>query len=222
MLFRDRLYNDAAHIWDHWCDHPFVDGLGKGDLAPERFRYYMIQDYRYLLEYAKIFALGVVKATDENMMRQFASMVSSFLDGEMKIHKAYMKRLGITDAEVAESRTALPNASYTGYMLACAHNYGLPELLTAILSCAWSYELIADELLRRYPSSVAHPFYGEWVSGYSSEEYRENNHLIFNMVEEVLSAQVTSDAHYKRLSEIFVNCSRYEMGFWDMAWNMTE
>ena len=23
-----------------------------------------------------------------------------------------------------------------------------------------------------------------------------------------------------RLTEIFVNCSRYELGFWDMAWEM--
>ena len=27
-------------------------------------------------------------------------------------------------------------------------------------------------------------------------------------------------AEYRRLEEIFVTCSRYELGFWDMAWNL--
>ena len=31
-------------------------------------------------------------------------------------------------------------------------------------------------------------------------------------------AQDCSEADYQRLEEIFVSCSRYELGFWDMAW----
>ena len=27
-------------------------------------------------------------------------------------------------------------------------------------------------------------------------------------------------AEYRRLEEIFVNCSRYELGFWEMAWTL--
>ena len=78
----------------------------------ERFRFYMIQDYRYLLQYAKVFALGIVKAEEEELQRLFAGMVHDTLDGEMKVHKAYMARLGITEEEVA--RTLRPEGEVEG------------------------------------------------------------------------------------------------------------
>ena len=33
-------------------------------------------------------------------------------------------------------------------------------------------------------------------------------------------AENVSDEQLEHLKEIFVNCSRYELGFWDMAWEM--
>jgi len=44
-----------------------------------------------------VFALGVVKARDPELMRTFAKNVDAVLGGEMNIHRAYMKRLGIAD-----------------------------------------------------------------------------------------------------------------------------
>lgn len=51
----------------------------------------MLQDYLYLFEYAKVFALGVVKSRDQELMRTFARNVDEILDGEMKVHRSYMK-----------------------------------------------------------------------------------------------------------------------------------
>ena len=33
-------------------------------------------------------------------------------------------------------------------------------------------------------------------------------------------AEDCTEAEYRRLEEIFVNCSRYELGFWEMAWTL--
>ena len=33
-------------------------------------------------------------------------------------------------------------------------------------------------------------------------------------------AESCTEAEYQRLEEIFVNCSRYELGFWEMAWTL--
>ena len=120
--------------------------LGEGTLDLEKFRYYMIQDYRYLLQYAKVFALGVVKSRDEALMRRFAKMVNDTLDGEMKIHKAYMARLGITEEEVMNTPSHFINSAYTSYMLDEAFRGGVLEVITAVLSCAWSYQYIAAHL----------------------------------------------------------------------------
>ena len=33
-------------------------------------------------------------------------------------------------------------------------------------------------------------------------------------------AERRTEAEYQRLEEIFINCSRYELGFWEMAWTL--
>ena len=101
------LYESVEEIWKSYLCHPFVKQLGEGTLSPDIFRYYMIQDYLYLLEYSKVFALGVVKSKQEKLMRKFASMVHNTLNGEMNIHKIYMERLGISEQEVSEAQQSI-------------------------------------------------------------------------------------------------------------------
>ncbi len=45
-------------------NHPFVVGMGDGTLEKDKFQYYIIQDYLYLLDYAKLYAIGVVKSNE--------------------------------------------------------------------------------------------------------------------------------------------------------------
>ena len=47
--------------------------MGEGTLDQEKFRFYMIQDYFYLIDYSKLFALGAVKATNLEDMGKFSA-----------------------------------------------------------------------------------------------------------------------------------------------------
>lgn len=212
-----RLRQAAAPIWEECLRHPFVTGIGDGTLGVEKFQYFMLQDYLYLFDYARVFALGVVKARDPKLMRTFAENVNAILGGEMNIHRAYMERLGITEDQVFAVKPALDNTSYTHYMLAVAESGGPMEIVAAILACSWSYAEIGQALAKR-PGAADHPFYGEWVRGYASENYAATNQALMALMDEL--AKDATGAQFDRLEEIFVNCSRYEMGFWDMAWEM--
>ena len=111
MKLSNVLYESVKEIWQSYLQHPFVKGLGDGTLPEDAFRFYMLQDYLYLLEYSKVFALGVVKSKEEKLMRRFAKMVHNTLDGEMNIHKTYMKRLGISEQEIQNAKQSLANRS---------------------------------------------------------------------------------------------------------------
>ena len=212
-----QLRNAAASIWEDCLNHPFVTGIGDGTLAVEKFQYFMLQDYLYLFDYARVFALGVVKARDPELMRTFAANVDAILGGEMKIHKAYMKRLGISEEQVFAVKPALDNLSYTNYMLSIASNGTPMEIVAAILACSWSYAEIGQALVA-VPGAAEHPFYGEWIQGYASEDYAATNQALIELMDS-LAADATED-QIAYLTEIFVNCSRYELGFWDMSWRM--
>lgn len=212
-----RLHNAAASIWEDCLKHPFVTGIGDGTLAVEKFRHFMLQDYLYLFDYARVFALGVVKARDPELMRTFAANVDAILGGEMKIHRAYMKRLGISEEQVFSVKPALDNLSYTNYMLSIASNGTPVEIVAAILACSWSYAEIG-QALAAVPGAAEHPFYGEWIRGYASEEYAATNQALIALMDSLTANAAEDQIEY--LTEIFVNCSRYELVFWDMSWEM--
>ena len=217
MTVTQRLYEAARPVWRQCHNHPFVKGIGDGTLDQEKFRWFLLQDYLYLFDYARVFAWGVIKARDPALMRTFSANVDAILGGEMKTHRAYMARMGITEEEVFRVQPALSNTSYTHYMLAVAAAGGPAEIIAAILACSWSYAEIGEELAK-VPGALDHPFYGEWVQGYAGEEYHKTNDALVALMDE-LAAGCTEE-EYARLEEIFVNCSRYELGFWEMAWTL--
>lgn len=212
-----RLHDAAAPIWEACLKHPFVTGIGDGTLAVEKFRYFMLQDYLYLFDYARVFALGVVKARDPRLMRIFAANVDAILGGEMEIHRTYMARLGITEEQVFAVKPALDNLSYTNYMLSVASTGGPAEIVASILACSWSYAEIG-QALARIPGAAEHPFYGEWIRGYASDSYAATNQSLIELMDALAAG--ASGEQMARLTDIFVNCSRYELGFWDMSWEM--
>ncbi len=216
MKMMDRLLAASGDIWRGYHDHPFVRGIQDGTLERDKFRYYIIQDYLYLIEYAKVFAVGITKGKSLAVMQLFASYIEAILGGEMNIHNGYVGRFGITQRELDETPPALDNRSYTAYMMAAAHAGGEAEVLTAILSCAYSYEVIGRRMVRENPASAEHPFYGDWVRGYAGEDYHRKNLELIGMLER-LTADYT-EPQKRRLEEIFTVCSRYEDAFWDMAW----
>lgn len=212
-----RLHDAAASVWEACLRHPFVTGIGDGTLDMEKFRYFMLQDYLYLFDYARVFALGVVKARDPELMRVFAANVDAILGGEMKIHRAYMKRLDITEEQVFSIKPALANLSYTNYMLSVAQTGGPMEIVASILACSWSYAEIG-QALAAIPGAAEHPFYGEWIRGYASEEYAATNQAMIELMDSLAADAGEEQLAY--LTDVFVNCSRYELGFWDMAWDV--
>lgn len=217
MTVSQRLREAARPIWDRCLRHPFVTGIGDGTLPAEKFQYFMLQDYLYLFDYARVFALGVVKAREAALMRTFAQNVDAILGGEMNIHRAYMARLGISEEQVLAVKPALDNLSYTHYMLSVAERGGPAEIVAAILACSWSYAEIGTALAA-IPGAADHPFYGEWIQGYASEDYGETNRALIELMDRL--AAEAPEAELAHLTEIFVNCSRYELGFWDMAWEL--
>jgi len=216
-MLTDKLIQSTCDIWDSYYTHPFVSGIGDGSLSIERFQFYMIQDYLYLYEYAKVFALGAAKSSDHRLMRFFSSYLHATLNGEMKIHEAYMKRLSITEDMIENTPMSLTNTSYTTYMLKIAYEGDCLDILTAIYACALSYEKIGRQLAL-IPGALTHPFYGEWVAGYASDDYAAGNKALTSDIDR-LGAAISPEKE-KRLIEIFRNCSIYEARFWDMAYHM--
>lgn len=220
MTTVERLLEATKEFWESYNEHPFVKGIEDGTLDKEKFRYYIIQDFLYLEDYAKSFAIGIAKARSIETTQIFSGYINLLTGSEMNIHHGYMGKFGVSQEEVDNTPRALDNLSYTSYMLRVAYEEGEAEILTAILSCAYSYELIAKKMVKNNPDCVNHEFYGEWISGYAGQEYASGNVVLINALNKL--TENYTEQQLKHLTDIFVACSRYEYLFWDFSWKMAK
>lgn len=218
MNTTDRLLAASKEIFDSYYEHPFVRGIRDGSLDHDKFRYYILQDYHYLIDYVRMFAMGAAKAPDVDTMKMFVDHCKAILDFEMNIHEGYMGKFGITEDELDNTPIALDNASYTAYMLRVAYEENAAAITAAIFACSISYEIIARRMIEDRPECENDEFYGRWIRDYSSDEYHRDNESLIDYTNR-LTAGYTED-QYKHLEDIFINCARFETLFWDMGWEM--
>ncbi len=214
----DILLEASKDIWDEYNNHPFVKGIEDGSLDEEKFRYYIIQDYFYLIEYSKVFLLCATKSKDIQVMTRLTKYGYNILKEEMNIHKGYVAKFGITEDEIKNTKVSLDNLAYTSYMLKVAHQEGVAEILASTLACAYSYELIAHKIVENNKESINNELYGEWLKGYTSYEYREVNKELIEIFENLTKNY--DEQQIENLKEIFITSSKYEMMFWDLSWEM--
>ncbi|MCL6570991.1 MAG: thiaminase II [Bacillus sp. (in: Bacteria)] len=216
MKFSQTLYEKVSEIWGKTHEHPFVVGMGKGDLPVESFIRYMKQDYVFLIDYSKLFALGAVKAQDIETMATFAKLLNETLHGEMDLHRKYAARFGITNQQLEETKPTPINFAYTRYMLNVAQNGSLTELISALLPCMWSYREISNMLAKNYPYASSHPLYGEWIKMYSSSEFGSLTTWLIDLLDRLTAEKPARELAI--LEDHFLTTSRFEYMFWDMVY----
>ena len=206
----------AGSIWEDGYNHPFVQELGRGELAKEKYRFYLLQDYHYLLSYAKVFALGAIKSDTEEMISRFTRAQYGTLHIEMKLHKEYMASFGITDEEVMSTKASLFNKTYTAYMLSEGQSGGLAEIIAAVFPCAWTYYDYGCRLKRDYADVLADNFYRPWIETYSGAEFKESFEWFYEALDALCERK--SDAERRKIADIFVSSVEFEYLFWEMSY----
>jgi thiaminase (transcriptional activator TenA) len=216
MRFTNILFDKVNEIWEKTHQHPFVVGMGTGDLPVESFIRYMKQDYVFLIDYSKLFAFGAVKSTDIETMAAFAKLLDETLHGEMDLHRQYAERFGITNQQLEETKPTPMNLGYTRYMLNVAQNGSLEELISALLPCMWSYWEIGKMLAEKYPGSTEHPLYGEWIKMYSSAEFGSLATWLIDLLDKLVDGK--PERELEVIQDHFLTTSRFEYLFWDMVY----
>src|SRR5437588_272652 len=101
-----RLQEAAAPLRERIRAHPFVRGLGSGELAQDRFQFYLRQDYRFLIEYCRVLALASARAEDPAVAARFAGLLNLTLNVEMDLHRRFARKAGIAPAILEDTRPA--------------------------------------------------------------------------------------------------------------------
>lgn len=216
MSFSRMLKERAIDVWEDAYAHPFVQELGKGTLAKEKFQFYLLQDYQYLKEYAKVFALGAIKSQSEELIRKFTENQHYLICSEMNLHRQYMASFGITPQEMDEVKASLYNRTYTSYMLSMGQEGGLLEILATLFPCPWTYGEFAVRLKEDYAEEYEDNFYRSWIDTYADDNFHQGYQWFFEVIDNL--AERLSEEEKERIVEIFTASVQFEYLFWDMAY----
>lgn len=217
MTFCDDIEARSTVQREAMMRHPFVLGIGDGSLSDERFKHFMTQDYLYLIDYARVLAMGTVKAPDLPTMSWFAGAVDYILNTEMDLHRSYCAGIGISPSELEATVHAPTTYSYTSFLLRVAQIGSFGELIAALVPCIWGYWQVGKMLDDAGPPKSA-PQYAEWIRTYASEESKTVALEARAICDR--AAQDAAPSEIAAMSEAYITCTRYEVAFWQMAWDL--
>lgn len=155
-----RLRASAIETWMCYVDHPFVRRLADGSLEEGAFRHYLIQDYLFLINFARAYALAAYKAEDLDEMRQATATLSALIDQEMALHVEYCAGWGISRSELEHMPEAMATTAYTRFVIDTGLRGDSLELAVALAPCVVGYAEIAQHILAR----SRHPARGQSLS----------------------------------------------------------
>ena len=142
MLITDYLFENVKPIWDAYLEHDFIMDMGNGNLCKDKFKDYLIQDYLYLKEYAKVYAMALVKCENIEQMKFCQNSINGILEDESATHIWYLKNFGEKIEELEDYKIKEANENYTSYMKSIALTGDLLDTMVSVLPCAWSYYYI--------------------------------------------------------------------------------
>ncbi|HUG15926.1 MAG TPA: thiaminase II [Thermomicrobiales bacterium] len=194
--------------------HPMVRGIGAGSLPDETFRFYIEQDYQFLVRYARVIAQTVAASPDLPTATQLANLLHGTLAVEIDALVELYEGFGGERSRLDKVAPAPGCQAYTDHLLACAATGNLLVMLAAILPCQWGYREIGRRLLAEGLPNDAR--YARWIQEYAADEYGDLVDWVIGRfdalaVEEGVLART-------RAREVFALSTRYELGFWEMSW----
>ena len=217
MSYSEELREKYAHIWDAEKNHDFVRGLGDGTLPLDNFRYYMRQDFLFLVNLCRASATAVAKAQTLEDMQYFSQGLDATLNTEMSLHVGYCEDLQITEEELRATEPSPTTLAYTGHLLRAASQGDPGEIAAAMLPCAWGYAEIGRMLYDRgMPESQ--PLYHRWIEMYASDQYVASAERMKFFVDR--SGEMAGPVVRERMDLAFRLGSQYEYLFWEAALRM--
>ena len=216
MSFFERLKAAAATEWRAYTGHPFTDAMADGSLPDAAFRHYLVQDYLFLIEFARAYALAVYKSPSLADMREGAGGLSAILDVEMGLHVKLCAGWGLSPADLERAPPAAEMLAYTRYVLDAGMRGDLLALKVALAPCVIGYAEIARRLAAK-PAALAEANpYRVWVAEYAGAPYQEVAARARAHLDE-LAERYATPAREAELVTTFREATRLEADFWSMG-----
>ena len=207
------LREAVADDWQCYVEHPFVQGLGDGTLPEAAFRHYLVQDYLFLIQFARAYGLAAYKADSLAEIRAASDGLKALVEVEMDLHRAYCADWGLDEAALEAAGAGGATLAYTSYVLERGLAGDLLDLRVALAPCVIGYGEIGARLAADPATRTGGNPYASWIEMYAGEEYQAFMRAEIEALDS-LAARRGGRARFEPLAETFRTATRLEAAFW--------
>ena len=213
----DDLRHACADDWHAFTQHAFLAGIADGSLPEAAFREYLIQDYRFLVHFARAHALEAFKADTVADLEWAASAAAGIISTEMRMHVEYCAAWGIDEAQLEAAVEAPENVAYTSFVIETGLAGDALDLAVSLMPCTVGYGEIGARLLADPSTDLGegNP-YAPWISAYGGQGFQDGVVDASERLER-LSLRHGGSERFEQLCAIFAEAARLEAAFWQMG-----
>ena len=211
-----RLVEASETAWHAYTRHRSCFSLATGDLPDACFRRYLVQDYLFLLHFARAWGLAVYKSDTLPEMRRAQGLVAATLDVEIGLHIEFCRGWGLSEALITAEPEAPATIAYTRFVLDRGLAGDRLDLEVALAPCVVGYAVIAAERMADPRTRLAGNPYREWLQMYAGSEYQG----LAREAEAALDEQFArrgGEGRFPSLAANFALAAGLEANFWQMG-----
>mgnify|MGYP000556333171 FL=1 len=213
------LINACQQDWDAYIQHSFVQQLAKGTLAHSCYLHYLKQDFLFLKQYARAYALAIYKANTLADMRGALLSVNTLLNSEISHHVSYCANWGLTESDMEAEDEDAGTVAYTRYVLDTGIKGDIVDLYAALAPCSMGYAEIGRNLSTDENTKLQGNSFIDWITLYAGEKFQQSAVQGTAHIDTLLAEIDLESQRGKNLLKIFRTATRMETAFWQQGLN---
>lgn len=206
----DSAWEAARPVYEKILEHPFVRALADGTLSAERFRFYLRQDALYLDGYARRLAHIAARLGRKEHTEAFLRFAADGIAVERALHEQFLGGEHPASEEISPAcllYTSVQESQATAPVEVEA---------AAVLPCFVVYQRVG-KAIHAQQQGTENP-YRQWIETYADPAFAASTAEATAICDAL--ADAAGDATRRRMTDIFVRCTRMEWLFWESAWQL--
>lgn len=217
MVLQDLIEKNKKE-WEQYLHHDFIRDLANSKLKMESFKHYLVQDYIFLKNVSKIYALAVYKSKDINDLKFFSLELQALLDENLLQHIKFCEQQGISKDELRNTEEEISTIAYTRYLLDIANSYSLNEILVSLAPYMVGHYDFAARIGKQIIFNPKIEPYKIWIDIYKDEKYVNSVKNYENFLNDKIKNVQAESKDGENILKIFKTALKCETSFFEQSY----
>ncbi|WP_264729975.1 TenA family protein [Wolbachia endosymbiont (group B) of Episyrphus balteatus] len=204
--FYDIAVRESSGLIEKIIKHPFNVELMNNTLDYEKFKFYLQQDFLYVVDCTRALLIIAAKFNDVEIMNKLVCVAV----GTFATRDYYREHFA--DCDLSDSHKKSKSCSaFTNFFVRVAHHNSVAEGLAASYPCFCIYQIVVRHIAKG--KTVADNKYQKWIDFFNSDAANTMIDDVTNIMNSLYKK--SNDNEQRNMLEFFRSGMQLEMEFWN-------